>query len=62
MPDITHYSTMRKLELEYYHKYAPKLVAEPPASTLIQPLNLASPNMMIEIDAIGFLPNANSIK
>ncbi len=62
MPDKTHYSTMRKLELEYYQKYAPKLVAEPPASTFIQPLNLASPNMMIEIDAIGFLPNANSIK
>lgn len=56
MPDAKHYATMRKLELEYYQKYAPRLVEEPPASTLIQPLNLASPKMMIEIDAIGFLP------
>lgn len=57
LPDIKHYQTMRQLEFEYYRKYAPKLVNEPPVSTLIQPLGLASPNMMIEIDAIGFLPN-----
>ena len=57
MPDLKYYSTMRKLELEYYKKYAPGLVDEPPASTLISPLNLASPKMMIEIDAVGFLPN-----
>ncbi len=56
MPNLEHYLTMRKLELEYYQKYAPRLVEEPPASTLIRPLNLASPKMMIEIDAIGFLP------
>jgi len=56
MPNVDYYSTMRRLELEYYEKYAPKLVEEPPASTLVQPLNLASPKMMIEIDAIGFLP------
>ena len=57
MPDLKHYSTMRRLELEYYQKYAPRLVDEPLASTLINPLNLASPKMMIEIDAVGFLPN-----
>jgi enamine deaminase RidA (YjgF/YER057c/UK114 family) len=56
MPNLEYYSIMRRLELEYYQKYAPKLVEEPPVSTLIQPLNLASPKMMIEIDAIGFLP------
>ncbi len=56
MPETKYYGTMRKLELEYYQKYAPRLVEEPPASTLIQPLSLASPKMMIEIDAIGFVP------
>ena len=55
LPDLENYSTMRRLELEYYQQHAPKLVSEPPASTLICPLNLASPKMMIEIDAIGFL-------
>jgi 2-iminobutanoate/2-iminopropanoate deaminase len=56
MPDKEHYSLFRALEREYYKKYAPALVKEPPSSTFIQPLNLASPKMMIEIDAIGFLP------
>lgn len=56
MPEVKHYDTMRQVELEYYQKYAPRLVEEPPASTLIQPLSLASPRMMIEIDAIGFVP------
>jgi len=56
LPDAKYYPIMRKMELEYYQKYAPRLVIEPPASTVINPLNLASPKMMIEIDAIGFLP------
>ena len=56
LPDVGNYSVMKRLELEYYQKYAPNLVNEPPASTLICPLNLASPKMMIEIEAIGFAP------
>jgi 2-iminobutanoate/2-iminopropanoate deaminase len=56
MPDKENYSIFRALEREYYKKYAPALVKEPPAGTFIQPLNLASPKMMIEIEAIGFLP------
>ena len=47
---------MRKIELEYYQKYAPALVEEPPASSVIHLLNLASPSLLVEIDAIGFLP------
>jgi len=43
------------MELEYYKKYAPPLVEEPPASTVIHPLNLASPAMYIEIEAIAFV-------
>jgi enamine deaminase RidA (YjgF/YER057c/UK114 family) len=45
------YQLMRDTELEYYQKYAPKLVDEPPASTCIQPMSLSRPNMLIEIDA-----------
>ena len=48
---------MRKLELEYYQKYAPILVDEPPTSTVIHLLNLASPTTLIEIEAIAFIPD-----
>jgi 2-iminobutanoate/2-iminopropanoate deaminase len=44
------YQLMRDTELEYYAKYAPQLVDEPPASTCMQPVSLAKPNMLIEID------------
>jgi len=57
LPNPENTSSMRKLELEYYQKYAPVLVNEPPASTIIHPLNLASPAIQIEIDAIGFIPD-----
>jgi enamine deaminase RidA (YjgF/YER057c/UK114 family) len=56
LPDPNNYDMFRKVEREYYEKYAPALVEKPPASTIIYPLSLASTKMKIEIDAIGFLP------
>ncbi len=44
------YQLMRDTELEYYRKYAPGLIEEPPSSTCIQPMSLSRPNMLIEID------------
>ncbi|MBW1766332.1 MAG: hypothetical protein JRJ65_04680 [Deltaproteobacteria bacterium] len=55
LPDPKNLPKMREMELEYYKKYAPPLVEEPPASTVIHPLNLASPAMHIEIEAIAFV-------
>lgn len=46
------YPRMRKTELEYYQKYAPLLVENPPASTVMV-ANLGKPEYLIEIDAIG---------
>jgi 2-iminobutanoate/2-iminopropanoate deaminase len=46
------YPRMRKTELEYYQKYAPFLVENPPASTFMQ-VNLAQPGFLVEIDVIG---------
>lgn len=46
------YPRMRKTELEYYQKHAPLLVEYPPASTFMQ-VNLAKPEFLVEIDAIG---------
>jgi 2-iminobutanoate/2-iminopropanoate deaminase len=50
---LENYQLMRDTELEYYTKYAPRLVDEPPASTCMQPVSLAKPNMLVEIDAIA---------
>jgi 2-iminobutanoate/2-iminopropanoate deaminase len=48
------YPKMRKTELEYYQKYAPYLVENPPASTFMQ-VNLAKPGFLVEIDVIGVI-------
>lgn len=46
------YPKMRRTELEYYQKYAPRLVEEPPASTFMV-VGLAKPEFLIEIDVVG---------
>ena len=44
---------IRKVELEYYRKCAPKLIKEPPAKTFIQPQSMANPRYLLEIEHIG---------
>lgn len=51
------YWSMRETEMEYYRKYAPKLVEEPPASTFLQPASLYMPTMLVEIDVIAVMPD-----
>ncbi|MFH0915719.1 MAG: RidA family protein [bacterium] len=46
------YPRMRKTELEYYQKYAPLLVEDPPASTFVR-VDLAKPGFLVEIDVVG---------
>jgi 2-iminobutanoate/2-iminopropanoate deaminase len=50
--DVKDYPKMRKTELEYYQKYAPRLVDEPPASTFME-VGLAKPEFLVEIDVVG---------
>jgi enamine deaminase RidA (YjgF/YER057c/UK114 family) len=50
------YGTMRQAEREYWQRYAPGLLEEPPASTFMQPASLSQPNMLVEIDAIAMIP------
>jgi 2-iminobutanoate/2-iminopropanoate deaminase len=57
LPDSEATALMRRIEQAFYQKHAPRLVDEPPASTVIHPYNLASPTMLIEIDAIGYIPD-----
>jgi 2-iminobutanoate/2-iminopropanoate deaminase len=49
------YDLMRATEQEYYEKYAPGLIEEPPASTFMQPMSLARPSMLVEIDVVACL-------
>ena len=55
LKNLEDYDVMRATELEYYRKYAPDLVDEPPASTFMQPRSLSQPNMLIEIDVVACL-------
>ncbi len=60
LKNLEDYPRMRKLEVEYYQKYAPRLLEEPPASTFVNPRSLATPKFLFEIDAIGFIPTVSS--
>lgn len=55
LKDVKDYQIMRKTELEYYQKHAPRLVEEPPASTFMQPASLARPEFLVEIDVTAVL-------
>lgn len=53
--DIKDYPLMREAELAYYRQHAPRLMAEPPVSTVIQPHSLARPDYLIEMDALSVI-------
>jgi len=54
------YSSLRKVELEYYRKHAPLLLEQPPASTCIVPASLAMPEFLIEIEAYAVISRSKS--
>ena len=56
VPNLENREIMYQTELEYYQKHAPRLVDEPPATTFISPVSLATPKFLIEIYAVGFIP------
>jgi 2-iminobutanoate/2-iminopropanoate deaminase len=55
LKNVQDYDLMRATEYEYYQKYAPGLVEEPPASTFMQPASLARASMLVEIDVVACL-------
>ena len=55
LKNLEDYPRMRATELEYYQKYAPLLVENPPASTFMQVASLAKPGFLVEIDVIGVI-------
>ncbi len=56
LKNVEEYDLMRQTEREYWQKYAPRLLEEPPASTFIQPKSLSKPNMLIDMDVIAIIP------
>ena len=55
LKDIKDYPLMREAELEFYRQYAPRLVEEPPVSTVVQPYALARPDYLVEMDALSVI-------
>ena len=55
LKNLEDYPRMRKTELEYYQKYAPFLVDNPPASTFMQVASLGKPEFLVEIDVVGVI-------
>ena len=55
LKDVKNYDVMRQTEYEYWQKYAPGLIEEPPASTFVMPASLARPSMLVEIDVVACL-------
>ena len=56
--DIKDYQIMRATELEFFQKHAPRLVAEPPASTVMQVASLARPEFLLEYEAVAVVKRA----
>jgi 2-iminobutanoate/2-iminopropanoate deaminase len=52
--NLEDYPRMRRTELEYYQKYAPLLVENPPASTIMR-ADLGKPEFLIEIEVTGVI-------
>ena len=49
------YPRMRKAEVEYYEKHAPKLVENPPVSTFLQLASMTNPDALFEMDVTALL-------
>lgn len=54
--DMRHYDAVYGAMYDYFSKYAPRLINEPPAITVVQVVSLSKPDMLVEIDAIAVKP------
>ena len=53
LKDMDDYQGMRATELAYYQKYAPRLVDDPPASTIFQPARLGRSEFLVEWEVVA---------
>lgn len=57
LQDMKHYPVMRAVQQEYYREHAPILLEKPPASTVFAPAQLVRPYYLVEIEAVGYIPD-----
>jgi 2-iminobutanoate/2-iminopropanoate deaminase len=55
LKNIKDYPFYREVEREFFKTYAPELVENPPASTVINVSSLARPEFLVEIEAFGVI-------
>ena len=56
LTNMDDYPQVEEKRQQYYQKYAPSLIEEPPADTLIGVAGLHEPDMLVEIDATAVMP------
>ena len=56
LKNMEDYDKVEAKRQEYYAKYAPALIDEPPADTLIGVTALHEPDMLVEIDTTAVMP------
>ena len=57
LKDMKDYPVMRACQQEYYRQHAPSLLESPPGSTVLQAAQLVRPYYLVEIEAIGYIPD-----
>ncbi len=55
LKNIKDCSLYREVEREFFKRYAPELVENPPASTVINVSSLARPEFLVEVEAFGVI-------
>ena len=53
LKDLDDYQGMRATELAYYQEHAPRLVEEPPASTIFEAARLGRPEYLVEWEVVA---------
>ncbi len=57
LKNMEDYERVEAKRQDYYRQYAPKLIDEPPADTLVGIKGLHEPDMLVELDTIAVMPD-----
>jgi len=56
LADMRDYFVMRQAEQDFYRDHCPSLLESPPASTVFSPAEMARREFMVEVSAVGYIP------
>ena len=57
LKNMEDYDKVEAKRQDYYRRYAPSLIKEPPADTLVGIVALHEPDMLVEVDTIAVMPD-----